>query len=393
MRYTKNMLAVAVAGAIAAPASVAMAQSSTVQIGGSLTFLYYVHDPKNNASRKSDILEGSEPQLVVRGSEKLGGGLTAWFQCASSFDLWGGNGDEGFCSRNSALGFRGSWGNVFAGNWDSPHKLNYNQARGAFSGTNPLYGGTASLLYGGSASGADNTENPERFYRRQARSFSYHSPSWNGFTVNGMYSSGGPERTAMGGSPLDPRMYSFAGAYRTGPLYVGLGYEIHQDWNPAGAGIGVAQPQNYGGGDDTNWSIVGVYTFNNAIRLSGVYSSTEYETTNASTMDVDGFAVYVDWRIQGPHRVRFQYGTVDDPSGNFGGSVGRYVTSAAAGGLGTGADVFGINYEYAFSKRTAGLIGYNKISNDAGARFSLGKANASLGGDQTSMGIAVKHRF
>ncbi|MNC96554.1 hypothetical protein D3C83_139590 [compost metagenome] len=55
--------------------------------------------------------------------------------------------------------------------------------------------------------------------------------------------------------------------------------------------------------------------------------------------------------------------------------------------------MWGINYEYAFSKRTAGLIGYNKISNDAGARFSLGKANASLGGDQTSMGIAVKHRF
>lgn len=387
----KKLMALAVAGVIAAPTA-AMAQSSTVQIGGSLNVLYYLHKPDNGGGpgKKGDIMEGSEPELRISGEEKLGGGLSAWFQCASSFDLWGATGD-GFCTRNSGLGFKGSFGNVFMGNWDQPQKLVYNQARGAFSGTNALYGGTATLLYHGSASGVNNLGNPERFYRRQARSLNYWSPSWNGFTVRGSYSSG-TEHTGLGLSPLEPRMYGLSAEYRSGPLYVGLGYEQHQDYNPAGLAIGTGVNQ-YNGGDDTNWSLVGVYTFNNAIRLSGVYSKSEYDRANGQSMDVDGFAVYVDWHIQGPHKVRAQYGRVDDPSGSATASIGRYVTSAAAGGLGTGADIWGIHYEYAFSKRTAGLVGYNRISNDAGAAFSLGKSAATRGGNQSALGIAVKHRF
>lgn len=389
----KKLMALAVAGAIAAP-TVAMAQSSNVQIGGNVTVLYYLHDPKGSApgsaGKKGDIMEGSEPEMFIRGEEKLGGGLSAWFQCSSSFDLWGATGD-GFCTRNSGLGFKGNFGNVFAGNWDQPQKLVYNQARGAFSGTNALYGGTANLLFGGSASGAQNTTNPERFYRRQARSWNYWSPSWNGFSVRGSYSAA-TEHTGLGNSPLEPRMYGLSAEYRTGPLYVGLGYEQHQDYNPAARPTGTGANQ-YNGGDDTNWSLVGVYTFGGNIRLSGVYSKSEYDRAVAQAMDVDGFAIYIDWKIAGPHTVRAQYGQVDDPSGSATGSIGRYVTSATAGGLGTGADIFGIHYEYAFSKRTAGLIGYNRVSNDAGAAFSLGKSAASRGTDQNAMGIAIKHRF
>jgi len=406
----KKLMALAVASAIAAP-TVAMAQSSTVQIGGSLTVMYYLHDPKNpgGAGKKGDIMEGSEPEMFIRGEEKLGGGLSAWFQCASSFDLWGATGD-GFCTRNSALGFKGNWGNLFFGNWDQPQKLVYNQARGAFSGTNALYGGTANLLFGGSASGVANpvqtigtspvaggatgasttmSANAERFYRRQARSLNYHSPSWGGFNVKGSFSSG-TEHTGLGTSPLNPRLFGLSGEYSSGPLYVGLGYELHQDWNPGNATVGTAATA-YNGGDDTNWSLVAVYTFGGNIRLSGVYSKSEYDVTNSTNMDVNGYAVYLDWRVAGPHTVRFQFGQVDDPSGSTTVTVGPYIPGTSA--LDGGAKVFGVNYEYAFSKRTAGLIGYNVVDNDAGAKFSLGKSAATLGGKQQAMGIAVKHRF
>jgi predicted porin len=189
---------------------------------------------------------------------------------------------------------------------------------------------------------------------------------------------------------LNPRLFSASGAYRSGPLYVGLGYELHQDYNPGGVAVGGLATQ-YNGGDDTNWSIVGAYTFGGNIRLSGVYSKTEYEVTNGSSLDVDGFAVYLDWKVAGPHTVRFQYGQIDDPRGSSTVSVGRYLPGQSA--LDGGAKVIGIHYEYAFSKRTAGLIGYNHIDNDAGARFSAGKSDATLGGKQTSMGVALKHRF
>jgi predicted porin len=389
----KKLMALAVAGAVAgavvAPTQ-AMAQSSNIQIDGSLTFLYYLHDPKNpgGAGKKGDILEDSEPELRISGAEKLGGGLSAWFQCASSFDLWEQSG-SGFCTRNSGLGFKGSFGNVFTGAWDTPLKLVYNQARGAFSGTNALYGGTGTLLFGSSASGANNEGNPERFYRRQARTVNYHSPSWGGFNVKGAYSSG-TEHTHLGISPLNPRLIGLSGEYSSGPLYVGLGYELHQDYNPGGQAVG-AGPLLYNGGDDTNISLVGVWTFGGNIRLSGVISKSEYEVTNTTTTEIEGFGIYLDWKLGGPHSVRFQYGAVDDPGGNSTVSLGRYI--AGANTLEGGAKVYGVNYEYAFSKRTAGLVGANFMKNDAGAAFSQGKSAATLGGKQQSMGIAIKHRF
>jgi predicted porin len=385
----KKLMALAVAGAITAP-TVAMAQN--VEIGGSVTVLYYLHDPKNpgGPGKKGDILEPSEPEMYIRGEEKLGGGLSAWFQCTSSFDLWNGTGD-GMCTRNSGLGFKGGFGNVFMGNWDTPQKLVYNQARGAFSGTNALYGGTATLLYGSSSSGLNNLGSPVRFYRRQASTLNWHSPSWGGFDVKGMMSSG-TEHTGLGLSPLNPRLFSASAAYTGGPFYFGLGWELHQDYNPGGVATGSLAGQ-YNGGDDTNISLVGVWTIANAFRLSGVISQTNYEVTNTTDMDVKGWALYLDWKVGGPHSVRFQYGLVDSPEGSATIALQNYRPPALTAGLDAGAKVMGVHYEYAFSKRTAGLISANVMDNDPGANFSQGKSAATFGGKQQSVGIAIKHRF
>jgi predicted porin len=119
----KKVMAVAIAGALAAPA--AMAQTSTVQIGGFVQFFYFSHDIDNsNVGQRGDFMRDSESNVRIRGEEKLGGGLSAWFQCESSMNgiISGAAGATGFCTRNSAFGFRGSWGNVFFGVWDAPEK-------------------------------------------------------------------------------------------------------------------------------------------------------------------------------------------------------------------------------------------------------------------------------
>ena len=165
----KKLMAVAVVTALAAPAA-ALAQ---VTIGGGLNILYYQHDPKNNdRSKTTDILESSESELTIRGSEKLGGGMELWFQCGTSIDgIFQGNAatTAGMCTRNSALGFRGAFGNVFFGNWDTPSKLVQNGVRGWFSGTNALYGGAGTLLWGGSASGVVNYQLTEMFPPKRSR--------------------------------------------------------------------------------------------------------------------------------------------------------------------------------------------------------------------------------
>jgi predicted porin len=418
----KKLMAVAVAGALAVPA-VALAQTSTVQIGGSLTVFYYSHDPNNpSTGQRGDIMEVSEPELFVRGEEALGGGLSVWFQCTSSVDAFvnGAASALGWCGRNSGIGFKGGWGNGFMGNWDQPQKLVFNRARGWWGGTNAFTGGSAVLLNGGSASGTDNprttsailvttggvgvslatTNSASTFFRRQARSWNYHSPVWSGFQFQGAFSSG----TESTGNPetsfVDQRMWSVAGHYTNGPLYLGVGYERHKDYNPGNVAPG-AGASAYAGGSDDNWTLVAGYTFG-PVNVRGMYSRSKYDVTNTTDLKVDGWGLFADWNIGGPHTLRGQYVTVDDTEGSSGVNVGSYKgpaltscgpTSVMSCATSTGAKVWGLAYSYAFSKRTMGSIVYSKMDNDANASFSKGKTNATAGNSQNTAGIMIQHRF
>jgi predicted porin len=123
----KKLLAVAVAGAFVAPAA-ALAQSSTVQVYGKATVEYgYANQGNAGAAPgvgrpNTDVFQTPGGSAVgFRGEEKLGGGLSAWFQCESSADVRGMN-QDGFCSRNSAIGLKGTFGNLHFGRWDTPFK-------------------------------------------------------------------------------------------------------------------------------------------------------------------------------------------------------------------------------------------------------------------------------
>jgi len=336
----KKVMALAVAGALAAPAA-ALAQ---VQIGGSITLFYYQHDPDNDSiARTGDIMETSEPEIYVRGEDKLGGGNSAWFQCTSSLDgIVSGStpaSSAGWCGRNSGIGFRGGWGNVFFGNWDQGQKLVFNRGRGWFGGTNAFTGGSAVLLNGGSASGATNNQNTNTFFRRQANTLNYHSPNWGGFSFQAGFSAANESTGNPDSGPLDPRMYSFGGHFATGPFYVGLGYEIHQDYNPAAQAVGAGAAQ-YGGGDDTALTLV------LGLRMGGfdvraLYNKSEYETTNTTNLDVDGFGVFADWNISGPHTLRAQYVLAQDTEGNATVNVGSYRAPGTVSSD-TGADLMAI---------------------------------------------------
>lgn len=398
----KKTMAAAVASALGvAMSGAALAQTSTVQIGGFLNTLYYQHSPNNSsAGKKADISEQSESNFYITGEEKLGGGLSAWFRCEN--DITGASGGTatalGTCTRNSGLGIKGSFGNVFMGNWDMPQKSVVNMGKGWFSGTNTLYGGSVRLLDNGSASGAGNPSGITgsgngSFYRRQSNSIQYRSPSWNGFSFGAGYSATNEAVTLPEANPLKPRMYSLAAEYKSGPLEVGFAYEQHSDYNPASQAVVAA----YIGGDDTQWTLAAAYTFANQLRLGARYSDSEFETVTAGaapgqTLDIKGWQIMADWRIQGPHSVKALYATVEG-GGNSTVSVGRAVTPVVTGGLGESADVWTLAYTYDFSKRTNLSFAYNKMSNDQGTQYSLGKVQGTSGGNQKSIGIALYHRF
>ena len=416
----KKVMALAVAGALASPA-VALAQ---VGVSGSIHLLYFNHDPGNQSSeKKTDILETSEPNIVIRGEEKLGGGISAWFECESSFDVVGTDID-GFCGRNSGVGMRGGFGNFFAGNWDTPHKLAVRPHRGFFGQNNAfarvtiLFNNAPSNV-GNGISGGNTTAQAAGFSRRQKETWFYFSPNFGGFSFRAAYSGGNDGTTLTSASPLKPRMTSLGGAFATGPLIVTVGYEKHKDFNPTGRAA-VSTParasltptgtvvlsvasvtgDNYTGGSDDSIVLGVSYTIAGAVKLSGIYVKNSYEVGNAAaaTLEVDGYALWVDWRVAGPHSVKAQYVRLNDPEGTPGTVVGNYSV-----GLGTvaspagdrGGNVVTLIYAYAFSKRTTTYLAYNTTKNDANTATAstLGQTSTTLGGTQKAFGIGMRHSF
>jgi predicted porin len=354
-------MALAVAGALAAPAALAQ-----VQIGGGIHLQYFNHDPDNPSNSKTyDDLRTSEPEIYFRGEEKLGGGNAIWFQCTSSFDVLG-QGLGSWCGRNSAIGFRGGFGNVFAGTWDTPHKLVSNMARGWWGGTNTLQGGTLTILANDSDSNVGNSGSS--FFRRHRRSINYHSPDWSGFNLQAAFSSQNEATAIPDTAAAKPRMMSLGGQFRTGPFFAGVGYENHTDFGAVES-------------DDTSFNVSVGFTFAGAIKVSALYMNVEYDPAGGTTTEHDGFAFYLDWTLGGPHKLYAQYAIRNETS--FGG------TDLPNSQI----DVIGVAYGYSFSKRTQGYIAYNSMSNDPNAAFDMGAAATTFGGKQTAIGVGLRHSF
>lgn len=385
----KKVIVMAVAGALAAPA-MAWAQSS-VQIFGNL-YTEYSFTSTGRAingvdSANADILQTSGSQIGIRGEEKLGGGLTAWFQCASSADIRGTNGD-GFCTRNSAVGLKGNLGNIFIGNWDTPFKRTSSTGNVGVRGDTGIYG-VAFLLTGNSTTTSDGAS-PGVFKRRQRDLITYDSPVFGGFQVMGAFSStNSSTATTATAAGAKPRIWSLAGSYKRGGLDLGVGYEEHTKAYP-----NVAQPGlSTFAGDEYGYHLSAAYTFG-PVKVGGIFTEQEADTAPGVTGKVKAWQVGAEWKIAGPHNLHFGYTEADDVEGTVGAAIG---TRPVATGLSnTGAKLYQVRYVYDFSKRTSGAIGYVNLKNDSAASYDLGGlayAAAASGSKQSAVALSVQHRF
>lgn len=391
----KKLMAVAVAGALAAPV-VALAQ---VQVYGQLTYEYGIASQGDGASGSrpstdyADTPGGSE--VSVRGEEKLGGGISAWFQCASSADVRGMD-QRGLCTRNSAVGFKGGFGNIHFGRWDTPMKRALNVGSVGAEETGLL--GMSFLPFGGSG-GADATSSGDgpvrqRWKRREAGLSYYESPVFNGFQVLGAFSSGNAAAD-NGVSDSDvqknqkPRVISLAGTYSMGPLGIGVAYEAHNEF-------GLYAPISTVASDDTAWGIGVAYTFG-PVKVGVTYLDTEYETNPGQTLEKTTYTIGANWRLGGPHSIEAQYAKADDSKGNSTVRIAGATTNGGveASGPSTGGDAISIAYKYSFSKRTSIKFGYVQVDNDANTnRYRIGNTAAVVNGEESSaFAFLIRHRF
>jgi predicted porin len=387
----KKALALAVAGVLGAPA-VAMAQTSTVQIYGTAYIEYsFVRDQgvagvaPLNERNKVDILQSPGSAIGFKGEEKLGGGLSAWFQCESTADIRG-QSPEGFCSRNSALGLKGGFGNVFIGRWDTPFKRTISPTN--VSGNDTGIWGTAFLLTGGSTSTVDGSSRAT-FKRRQANSINYDSPNFAGFQVMAAYSSvNGATATTTGVTNAKARVMSLGGQYSAGPLYVSAAYEKHDEFaggSPAATGGDVS---------DDGWHIGAAYTWG-PVRFGGQYTRQKLEATSTTETKVKAWHFGVDWNIVGPHGLRAAYTVARDTKGSgpaIAGSQGQTRPSPVLGN--TGADMWQIRYVYNFSKRTEFTFGYVKLDNETNAAYNIfGVTSTAAGSNPDAWALGLRHTF
>jgi predicted porin len=387
----KKLMVVAVAGALVAPA-LAFAQSSTVQLYGRAVIEYGYVD-QGDGKNKTDMLQTPGGSAIgLKGEEKLGGGMSAWFQCESSADIRGEN-QDGLCTRNSALGFKGGFGNVYIGKWDTPFKKTASIGDGAGSEDTGLLG-TAFVLFGSStgtstSSAANATAGRAIWKRRQQNSVNYDSPKFGGFGISAAYSTG---NSATAGTDTTvsakPRVMSIAGMYAAGPFKAGLAYEKHDQFGALGA-----QELN-----DDAWVASGAYTWNK-LTFGGVYSEQKYELGAGNELKKKVWSIGADWDLSGPHSVGANFANADDTKGS-GAAPASIGTSANTqyNVLGqTGAKMWQIYYGHAFSKRTTAKVAYVSLDNDSNANYTLGGVKASAvataNKDQNAIVLLVKHNF
>jgi len=386
----KKLIAIAVAGALGAPA-VALAQTSTVQIYGTITYEYGIGDQGRNRPNVDYADTPGGSAIGFRGEEKLGGGLSAWFQCETSADVRAMD-QEGWCTRNSAIGFKGAFGNLHFGRWDTPMKRALNQGSVGMEETGLL--GISFVAFGGSG-GADATQSADgnvrqRWKRREAGLTYYESPNFNGFQVLGAFSSGNraADSGAVDGTTnAKPRIWSLGATYSAGPLALGAGYEKHNEFGALGA---VADF------DDEGWGLSAAYTFAGKVKLGGTYLDRKWETAPGRTLKKKTWTVGVNWAIAGPHSLQASYTNAGDSKGNSLVGIGEAGGGGAASGPDTGANDWAIAYSYAFSKRTSLKFGYHKTDNDRNAAYEVGNLNldpTARGDNQSGIAFLIKHRF
>lgn len=375
----QKLMAVAVAGALAAPA-LAFAQASTVQIYGYVNAEYGFAKslPESTATNSWDGLNSPGSFLGFKGEEKLSGGLSAFFQCETDLgflkgDSGGGTAhlatQGGWCSRNSALGLKGGFGSVYIGSWDSPTKRAVGAHRVA--GETGFLGVQHLLISGGGAFTGS-------YSVRNANSISWDSPNFNGFSVSAQTTTTGEAKT-VATAGLKGRHTSFSLSYAAGPVALVAAHTKADDNRSASQVSGTA---------DVSTVVGASYTIG-AAKISALYIDSKSQPTTTSELGRKSWNLGATYALSGPHTLVGVYTVAGDTKQLSG-------TTSGAIGANTGAKIYTLGYRNALSKRTSAGLYYVSAKNDSSATgYSVGGQSTSLtaGASSSVVVMQLTHSF
>ena len=396
----KKLVAVAVAGLLAAPLA-AQAQTANVTLYGRLNLTMEavsgsqaqsaINGSTTAVNRTLYRVSSNSSRLGVRGSEALGGGLSAIFQIESNVSADTGGGLLG--TRETFVGLQGSWGTVKIGNFLAP-----------YDDIHPIFGNvptlTTSILSTATlwAQGSQNLSNGG-FDNRLGNSIRYDSPRVGGFlgsiqvsTVDAGLGQGGvagitDQGQLTAASQRHAYILSTGGFYANGPFQAGIAYEAHN--KVRGPGL-----------SDWAFSVAANWNFG-VVKIGGVYERLDYDASyGAANLALGGNITRNFWAISatapiGPGELYAQYGNAGDGS-----SQCKVVVPGAqcvqanrigqlASGGGSGASNWSLSYTYALSKRTLSYVGVVQTLNDSNANYNFNINPFPVANDANASGFVV----
>jgi len=350
-----------------------------------------------NDPRRQRITVGTS-QWGFRGYEKLAGDLKLVWQLESGFQIDQNTG-PGLGARDSKVGLRNRWGEIFMGQWDTPYKyisLPVNPIRAGYVFDRTAITGNPGFNVGNTTTQFTriNGKPDASFDRRQGNSVQYWSPNWGGFSFRLDYSvDEGRGPVAAGGPNVAPIVKGASVQYDVGALSVRYAFEEHDDYfGMSQIGGSAAGTTGNPSSRDTGQKIVVLFRIGNT-RLTGLYEQLKYHNDDSLAGAVSEYkrnAWYgVVEQFFGNQSVFISYGQAADGScARVGGAT--CVTNAL------GAKYMTVGYIYRWSKTTEGFIAYYKMDNKANGTYSPGPAVPAVvvpGLDTEAFGLGMQHFF
>lgn len=377
----KKLIALAIAGALAAPAAFA-----DVTIYGQLNGSFDSVDNGTGGTRTS-IINSNSSRLGFKGSENLGDGLSAVWQYESSVNFAGtntGTATSTLASRDSFVGLSSAgMGTILVGRHDTPYKM----ATRGFDVFVDNIADNRTLMGKGAAA----------FDGRQGNFLAYVTPAMNGFTGVIAYVAGA--EAASLSTQTKGSVWSLAGIYGDGPLKISAAYEVHDIGTagtgsvgaPAtvtfgGLGVGaVATPATAVGQKEKAYKIGAGYTFND-FTINGVYEHTNDSFGAAGANLLGHNAYYLAGKYAfGMDAVKLAY---------------TKVGNAGAAGVSNGAKEWAVGYDHNLSKNTTIYALYANLKNDANSGYGLSggadvtpAAPVTAGATASVFSLGLKHSF
>jgi predicted porin len=331
----KSLIALAVAGAFAAPA---FAATSNVDIYGKLSYSANLLSDQADANGDLQFTNNSS-RIGFKGAEDLGGGLSAIWQVESgvAMDEGGGWG----AGRNTFIGVKGGFGTVLGGKHDTPLK-SVGRAVDMFGDG---FADSRNVMGGGSDTRANNV-------------VAYVSPTFSGFAFTAAYSSD------LGTAEADNAdVYNLSATYANGPLYLGLAYGDGDGHEALDLGA--------------HWRFAGGFNFGD-FRIVGQYDMLDDNTSSVGNGDYDA------WMVGGSYTMGAMVFKANYMTGEFDTS-------------GVEPQQWAIGMDYNLSKRTTvyGLYvsGENVTLGGGAGLADQNSSCATCGGDISGFSVGMSHSF